>query len=85
MSAIKHVNTFLNPDANETIELTKIPNPMTCCPVARSKIFLMMWLIFNLLKTKRKHAKADMITNIPNAIGMKRNVTPIFAKDVNRI
>jgi hypothetical protein len=74
----KHVNLFLNPDACETKELTKIPNPMACWTVAKHKSFLIIWLIFN-LSAKLKDGRADMITTIPNTIGIKRNVTSIFA------
>ena len=50
--AKKHVNLFLNPDACEIIEVTKIPNPMACWTLAKIKSFLIMWLIFNLTKMK---------------------------------
>ena len=84
--AKKHVNWFLNPDACEILELTKIPNPIACWTVAKSKSFLIMWLIFNLRKMNAKDAKADMITTIPNTMGIKRNVTPIiFALNVNPV
>ena len=84
--AKKHVNWFLNPDACEILELTKIPNPIACWTVAKSKSFLMMWLIFNLRKMNANDAKADMITTIPNTMGIKRNVTPIiFALNVNLV
>ena len=74
----KQVNLFLTPDACETIELTKIPNPMACWIVAKSKSFLMMWLIFNLNKMNAHEAMADMITTVPSKIGIKK-IPFIFA------
>ena len=76
--AKKHVNLFLNPIACDILELTKIPNPIACWTVAKSKSFLMMWLIFNLRKMNANDAKSDMITTIPDTMGIKRNVTPII-------
>ena len=78
MIAKKQVNLFLNPDTYATIQQTLIPNPMACWTVAKSKSFLMMTLIFKLQKMNANEAKADMITVIPNKIGIKRTVTPIF-------
>ena len=76
--AKKHDNLFLIPDACEILELMKIPNPIACWTVAKSKSFLMMWLIFNLRKMNANDTKADMITTIPNTVGIKRNLTPII-------
>ena len=73
--AKKHVNMFLSPYLNKTSETTKIPNPIACCAVAKSNIFLMTWLICNPLKMNAKHIKAEMTTNIPIAIGIQRNAT----------
>ena len=50
--AKKHDNLFLNPDACEIIEVTKIPNPMAFWTLAKIKSFLIMWLIFNLTTMK---------------------------------
>ena len=78
VAAKKHVNIFLSPYTNETIEKTKIPYPMACWAVAKSNIFLMTWLICNPPKMNAKHVKAEITTNIPIAIGIQRNVTSIF-------
>ena len=84
--AKKHDNLFFIPDACEILELMKIPNPIACWTVAKSKSFLMMWLIFNLRNMNANDAKADMITTIPTTMGIKRNVTPIiFALDFSPV
>ena len=77
--AKKHDSLFLIPDAWEILELMKIPNPIACWTVAKSKSFLMMWLIFNLRNMNANEARSDMITTIPDTMGTKRNITPIFA------
>ena len=79
VAAKKHVNMFLSPYTNKTMEQTKIPYPMACWVVAKSNIFLMTWLICNLLKMIAKHVKAEMTTNIPIAIGIKINLNSICA------
>ena len=75
VAAKKHVNMFLSSYTNKIREKTKIPNPIACCAVAKSNIFLMTWLICIPLKMNAKHIKADMTTNIPIAIGIQRNAT----------
>ena len=79
VAAKKHVNMFLSPYTNKTMEQTKIPYPMACWTVAKSNIFLMTWWICNCRKMNAKHVKAKMTTNIPITIGIQRNLTSIFA------
>ena len=64
----KHVNLLPKPYPNKITEHKKVEYPMACCIVAKSKSFLRTWLIFILKKMNPKHAKADMIPNIPVAI-----------------
>ena len=64
----KHINLFLNPFPYKIKEHKKVAYPMACCIVAKSKSFLMMWLIFNFTNMNPKHDKAVMIPNIPVAI-----------------